>query len=191
MRIFLSLLILFQVATLSLSAQNIDMDNAYSTLYWGIEQDPQPYFFKGWTVSAWMGLKRARIKGNFAAANTPAFFRRPGINFERTNASHVGIDFFFKDQFKGFWVGPSLGYWWNRIKSEDHYQKDFWSAIFSVGTGYNIYIFKGLYISPYLAGHLRITGTKNIMLGPLDYTPRLFTPEISLKIGWRFGNSSN
>ena len=159
--------------------------------FFGVKQDPQPYFFKGWTLSAWMGLKQARIRGTFAAANTPAFFRRSGINFERTNASHLSIDFFFKDQFKGFWAGPALGYWWNRIKSEDQYQKNYWSAIFSVGTGYNWYIFKGFYISPYLAGHLRITGTKDIMLGPLEYKPRLFTPEISIKIGWRFGNSTN
>jgi len=186
MRILLPLLFFFSLIISSIRAQ--DVDNAYSTLYWGIEQDPQPYFFRGWMASAWLGLKRTRIKGTFAAANTPSFFRRPGINYERTNASHLSIDFFFKDQFKGFWIGPSFGYWQNRIRNEDQYQRDFWSVVFSTGMGYNFYIYKGLYINPFIAAHWRISGTRDISLGALEYRPRLLTPELSLKIGWRFGN---
>lgn len=177
---------IFVYSCASLFGQKVE--NAYSTLYWGIEQDPLPYILKGFILSGWMGLKNTRIRGTYAEANTPSFFRRPGINYERTKASHLGVEFFFTKEFKGFWVGPSLGYWWNRIKNEDLYQRDFWSGVFSVNGGYNWYIFKGFYISPYLAGHLRISGTKNIILGTLDYQPRLFTPEISLKIGWRFGH---
>lgn len=178
--VFLLLLVGYQ-----LKAQE-ELPNAYHPIRFGIEQDILPYFLKGFTLSGWAGMQRTRLRYNYAQANTPPFWKRDGIAKERISASTLSVDFFLKDNFKGFWASPAFGYWQTAIETKQGDKIAFPGIVFSVGAGYNLYIFKSLYLSPYLAGHLRISGTKNIELGTTQYRPNLMFPEISLKLGWMF-----
>ncbi len=181
-----STLVLFIILAIpALKAQ--ESENTYHRLYWGVEQDPLHYIFKGWGATGWLGLKRVRMSATYAEAQTPAFFRQKGIGYEHTRVQAVRADFFIKNQFKGLWIGAGFGYWWNRLQHQDFpYYTENGSVVFNLSSGYNIFIFKGLYIAPFLGGHLRISGLKPLTVGDSQLNPRLFTPEISLKIGWRF-----
>ncbi|MCP4439527.1 MAG: hypothetical protein GY810_11345 [Aureispira sp.] len=162
--------------------------SSYNKIYFGIEQDVLPYILSGFIVTGWAGIKKTRIRASYAHANSPKFFRKKNIDFEQTRATGLNVEFFFKSEFEGFWVGPGLGYWWNRVKNDAEVQvRDFSSVVLSVGGGYNWFIWKGLYISPWVAGHFRLTGNKGFEMGGELYKPMLITPEVSLKIGWCFG----
>jgi len=176
---------LLLITSYQLKAQQ-ELPNAYHPICFGIEQDILPYFLKGFTLSGWAGMQHTRLRYNYAQANTPSFWKRDGILKERITASTLSVDFFLKDNFKGFWAGSAFGYWQTAIETKQGDKIAFPGIVFSVGAGYNWYFFKGFYLSPYFAGHLRISGTRNIELGTLQYRPSLMFPELSLKLGCRF-----
>ncbi len=177
-------LILLFVGTFNLHAQ--ELPNAYHKIFVGLEQDITPYFLKGYNISLWAGMKYTRLRFSHTEVNTPKFWRRKEISHERIAATQLAFDFFFKKDFKGFWAGPGIGHWQTKLETEDGEKRNFPGLVFSLGGGYNWNFFKGFYISPYIAGHLRISGTQNIELGKVRYTPSLMFPEISLKLGWKF-----
>lgn len=187
----LSTILLFLLTFSTVSGQyNPDEDDrsSYNKIYFGLEQDVLPYVLSGFIITGWAGIKKTRLRLSYAHANSPKFFRKKNIDFEQTRATGLNVEFFFKPEFEGFWVGPGLGYWWNTVKNEETGQvRDFTSAVVSVGGGYNWFIWKGLYISPWLAAHFRLSGNKGFEMGGELYKPMLITPEISLKIGWCFG----
>jgi hypothetical protein len=43
-----------------------------------------------------------------------------------------------------------------------------------------------LYVNPWAAGHLRVAGDDQALLGSRLYAPDRFVPEASVEIGWRF-----
>lgn len=163
-----------------------ELPNAYQPLYGGIEQDILPYLLKGYNLSAWAGMHRTRLRFSYTQVNTPKFWMREGITKERIVASQLALDFFFKDDFKGFWFGPGVGHWQTKVETAKLEKREFPGLVFSLGSGYNWNFYKGFYLSPYIAGHLRISGTRNIEMGTLQYRPSLMYPEISLKLGWKF-----
>ena len=170
----------------SLQLRSQELSSAYYHVHAGIEQDILPYFLKGFNISAWAGMKNTRLRFNYAQANTPKFWMADGIVKERIAATQVAVDFFLKKDFKGFWFGPGLGHWQTSLMTEQQEKRNFPGIVFSAGSGYNWNFYKGFYLSPYIAGHMRISGTKNIEMGTLYYRPSLMFPEISLKLGWKF-----
>ena len=153
----------------------------------GIEQDVLPYFLKGFIGTVWVGQNKTRVRFAYAHATSPDLFLPDGLTNNQTRAFGFGMEQFFKPDFKGFWLGPNIGYWHQFItESETGTVKKWESFILSVGAGYNWYVYKGLYLSPWLAAHFRVSGNKEFMVGSTPYTPWLVTPEVSIKIGYRF-----
>jgi hypothetical protein len=167
-------------------AQEEDLPSTYHPLNFGLEQDPVPYLNKGYILTAWLGMQHTRARVSYAKVQQPPFMLRHDILSEEISATQLSIEFFFKEDFKGLWLGPSIGYWWNRVQTSSGFLHDYPSVLFSVVGGYQIYLFKGLYISPYFAGHLRLTGMRDVEVGSLDYRPHLLLPELSLKVGYKF-----
>ena len=95
---------------------------------------------------------------------------------------------FIKDNFKGLWFGPGIGYWVNSFETVNRVKGQNNSFVFSLGGGYNITLWKRLYASPWVALHTRFTGVSEKKYGDSKYVPARFTPEVSFKLGWKFGN---
>lgn len=181
------------IAKVSAMSKNIITDSlpsAYSALYWGIEQEVAPYTLRGWALGGWLGLGQARLRLSTVRLDMPDFIRSRYLNQERVIANSIAIDYFLKPEFKGFYFGGGGGYWTTTITPKSEFGQDrrrIESFMFSGGCGYNLLIWKGLYVSPWLALHTRITGNTAVDLGGANYNPQLLLPEISLKIGWRIG----
>jgi hypothetical protein len=172
-------------------AQCDTVPTAYRALYWGIEQEILPYLLHGYALGGWGGLGRARLRLAAVRVDMPSFMRSPLLSRERINANSICVDFFLKDKFEGFYFGGGGGYWRHRVLPNANLgeeERQFYSLIFSGGCGYNWLIWKGLYISPWVALHTRLTGNNEVTWGnDVKYTPQMLLPEISLKIGWRIG----
>lgn len=182
--IFSLFLLLWSISCL---AQEEEMpSSAYHPLHFGLEQDPTPYLTGGYILTAWVGMQHTRAKFSYAKVKQPDFMLKRDILSEEIQATQLSIEFFFKEDFKGLWLGSAVGYWWNRVQTSTGLLHDYPSVLFSVTSGYQIYLFKGLYISPYFAGHLRLTGARDVEVGSLEYRPHLLLPELSLKVGYKF-----
>ncbi len=180
----LLLLIFFQAQTISFGQ---DLPKSKSNrLSVGIEQDLLPYILNGFIGTAWCGKGKMRVRVSYAEANTPSFVLQDGFKKDRTHAVGVSGEYFFKEDFKGLWFGPGIGYWNNNIVTLQNNASWKKSWVFSLGGGYNIPLWKGLYTSPWLALHTRIAGSNSVYVSNIKYTPMLFTPEVSVKLGWKF-----
>ena len=164
-------------------AQN---DSTSKRITVGIEQDALPYVLNGFIGTAWMGINHIRVRTSYAEANTPAFVLQNGFKQDRTRAFGISGEHFFKDDFRGLWLGPGIGYWNNEVISSNNYTDWVKSWVFSIGGGYNIFLWKGWYITPWLALHTRIIGNDSRTIDNTKYTPMLFTPEVSIKLGYKF-----
>lgn len=175
------------------AAQSDSLPSAYKVLYGGVEQEFLPYFLGGYSLGAWMGLERVRVRVALVRVNMPPPFLDAQLERERIVANTVYGEFFLRPDFVGFYFGGGGGYWQQRIWSKDNgggegRQFQYNSIIFSGGCGWQIFLWRGLYLSPHLALHTRLSGHGAIDLGGgQSYNPQMLLPEISLKIGWRIG----
>lgn len=178
------ILLLIIIAGLNCFAQPDTTQTNKTTI--GLEQDVLPYVLKGYILTAWAGWENYRYRFSYAKASTPSFTHGKGISSDVVNAVGLSFEFFRNKDFKGLWFGPGLGYWTNNITTAGSDKLSNESVVFSLGGGYNYFLNKYFYISPWVALHTRISGTKNIYVGDYTYTPALFTPEVSFKVGIRF-----
>lgn len=193
-KVVIFIVFLFFIFGNSVRASERDtVPTAYRTLYWGIEQEVLPYVLNGYALGGWGGLGRARLRLAAVRVDMPSFIRSPLLDRERINAHSICVDFFLKDKFEGFYFGGGGGYWRHRVIPKSNVgdgERQFYSLIFSGGCGYNWLIWKGLYISPWLALHTRLTGNNAVNWGnDLTYRPEMLLPEIAIKIGWRIGRA--
>jgi hypothetical protein len=45
---------------------------------------------------------------------------------------------------------------------------------------------RNFYLNPWAAGHFVVGGETSVDAGGALYSPRRFTPEVSVKLGWQF-----
>lgn len=155
---------------------------------WGGAQDVLPYILKGYFISGWLGANKLRVRASYANSTIPGFYLTEGIEMDQVNAGGISIEHFIKDNFKGLWFGPGIGYWVNSFETVNRVKGQNNSFVFSLGGGYNITLWKRLYASPWVALHTRFTGVSEKKYGDSKYVPARFTPEVSFKLGWKFGN---
>lgn len=153
----------------------------------GTELDVLPYATGGYYVSLWYGEDHLRYRGVYAKSNIPSFVITEGFkNHELWVAAFI-VDYFFKENFEGWWVAAGYEYWDSQIQTESESHKLFYNNnVMTFGGGY-VWKFAGnFYLNPWGAAHILVTGTGPYEVGEQTYSPRLFTPELSLKVGWHF-----
>jgi hypothetical protein len=168
------------------SATTVNAQSVSSKISIGIEQDILPYVLNGFIGTAWAGKNKFRVRLSYAEADIPPFVLQSGFQKDRTHAVGISAEYFLKDDFKGLWFGPGIGYWNNEATTTNNFKGEVQSWVFSLGGGYNIFLWKGLYTTPWLALHTRIAGNNSRYIDNIKYTPMLFTPEVSVKLGWKF-----
>ncbi len=153
----------------------------------GFEVDVLPYITGGYYGSAWVGHKHIRYRAIVTKVTTPEFYLKDGFINNKIQAYTLIADYFFKPNFEKWWVGAGLEYWNGKIQTDAKISTaKYNNKIFTLGGGYVWKFYKNLYLNPWAAGHLRIAGNSKVFVDSKDYKPPIFTPEISLKVGWHF-----
>ncbi len=153
----------------------------------GFELDAVPYIFKGYYGSFWIGHKHFRYRAVITKIETPDFILEDGFTNNNMKVYAAIVDYFFKPDFNGWWIGPGIEYWDAEIQTNAELEiSEYENFIFTLGGGYVWKFYKNFYLNPWVAGHLRIAGDKDVGVDQSTYKTPFFTPEISLKLGWHF-----
>ncbi len=183
--IIISILI-FSNIVFSQSDTTVSKHNSNFTV--GFEIDALPYLTGGYYGSVWLGLKKQklRLRPIIAKANLPSFLLQENFNRNTLRVYAFVADYFFRPDFKGFWIAPGIEYWDGEIENKLSEAATCIEWIFTFGGGYVWKFWDNLYVNPWIAGHLRIGGDREVQVGTDTFKTAVFTPEISLKIGWHF-----
>ncbi|HEX3074526.1 MAG TPA: hypothetical protein VHP30_13025 [Ignavibacteriales bacterium] len=153
----------------------------------GFELDAFPFINSGYYGSAWLGIDHLRLRGVIAKTTVPSFVVEDGFSDLKTTAYAFIADYFFKENYEGWWIGAGAEYWDNSIKNSDNKASAGFSNVqFTLGGGYVWKIWRNLYINPWGALHLRAAGDAEMNVGGKNYENALLLPEASVKIGWHF-----
>lgn len=171
----------------SARAQEIKATPAAPRTTVGVELDALPYISGGYYVSGWIGHDRIRVRPVATKTTLPSFVVQDGFKNADLEVYAVIVDYFPRDGFRGFWVGAGAEYWKNSIENESNGGTAKWdNTIATVGGGY-VWEFGGhFYLNPWAAGHLVVGGPTSVLAGGATYSPKRFTPEVSIKVGWHF-----
>jgi len=152
----------------------------------GTELDLVPFANGGYYTSAVLGYGRLRARCVLTGITTPAFYTQPGF---RDNTMHVNayiVDYYFRDGFKGWWVGPGYETWDGSVKEKSSgLKRSYRTSIVTLGGGYTFRIGDHFYINPWAALHFPVGGDRNVDFVSKTYRLRA-VPEASAKLGFNF-----
>ncbi len=151
----------------------------------GIELDMVPYFTGGYHVSLWYGKDHLRYRGVYSFTNVSVWATPNGFKDHQLWKVAFEVDYFFKENFEGWWIDAGYQYWNSQIQDEEATQKLFYTNnVMTFGAGYVWKFASNFYLNPGASANILITNLGPFQLGGKTYTPSIITPEISLKLGW-------
>ncbi|MFY7840692.1 MAG: hypothetical protein ACOVP7_10480 [Lacibacter sp.] len=183
LRLFLCLCMgVFMICSISVQAQS-----SSKKIQFGAELDALPYITGGWFAAGWVGKEHVRARVLTAGVNMPEFITKEGFSNHRITSYAVVVDYFLKESWKGWWAGAGLVYWKSSIQTDAHLQTaDFKNYLLNGSIGYNIPLYKKLYLSPWAGMSIRAGGDKNVAVDAKQFSLPLLNPEASLKLGISF-----
>lgn len=177
------ILALFLAGWISVNAQQ---DSA-KKIQVGIELDALPYATGGYFAAAWAGKDLVRIRILTAAVNKPDWTTTDGFTHHHINAYALVADRFFKSGWKGWWLSGGLVYWKSRIETNaGNEQAKLQNFLLNGSLGYNITLYKKLYLSPWAGLSFRFVGDTKVPVDNKQFTLPFVNPEASLKLGYTF-----
>ncbi len=181
--IFLSICLMFFI---SFNYGQVDNQSTKNTSV-GFELDALPYITGGYYGSVWVGHNHLRYRAVIAKTETPDFVLEDGFTNNEIMAYAAIVDYFFQPDFKGWWIGTGLEYWDAKIQTDAQLNTaEYNNTVFTIGGGYVWKFYKNFYLNPWVAGHLRIAGDKDVLVDESTFETKSFLPEVSLKLGWHF-----
>lgn len=141
----------------------------------------------GYSAQLWYGYKKFRVRGVIAGFQMPdKLMGNDEFKDLKTTATAVILDYFLKNNFKGWWFGTGFEMWNNTITSKiDNNNYTFNNYVATAGTGYIFKVYKNFYVEPWGALHYVINNEK-VAVEDTEYKTKKFQGEVSLKIGWHF-----
>ncbi len=140
----------------------------------------------GGSLQVWAGQGLNRLRLVAAKLHYPNGLTDAPFADQQSTAAALIYDRFFRDGFRGPWVGVGLEYWWSSIGLETGSERGTWSTLVATaGAGWVFPIWRGLYLNPWGAVHLPFDHGA-VQVGSATYQPRAWAAEVSLKIGWSF-----
>lgn len=188
---------LFTILSIQLQGQSkvnseIDSDsqkNYQTSQKWnfGLELDVLPYATGGYFGAAWVGKNKWRSRALLADVNMPDIITKEGFTNHHVQSYAIILDYFLKDNWKGWWIGAGPVYWKSNIQSDtSDATKNFENLLLNGSLGYNFPIYKNIYISPWAGLSLKVSGDDEFILDNKEYKLPLFNPELSVKFGLYF-----
>ncbi len=152
-----------------------------------MELDVLPYATGGYFGATWVGKNKWRSRALVADVNIPDIITKEGFTNHHIRSYAVILDYFFKDNWKGLWIGAGPVYWKSNIQSDtSEATKKFENILLNGSLGYNFPIYKNLYISPWAGLSLKVSGGDEFILDNKEYKLPLLNPELSVKFGLYF-----
>jgi len=153
----------------------------------GTELDALPFVTGGYYFSLVGGRDHFRLRGVASLVNPPDF-AYPSDRFKNLSlhAYALIVDYFFKPEPNGFWVGVGLEKWFGSINSNSGNSSGSYSeSVSTLGTGYVWVFYKNFYLNPWVAIHLKLSGDSPYV-GANVYSLPTIQGEGSFKLGWYF-----
>jgi hypothetical protein len=152
----------------------------------GTELDLAPYLFEGYYVSAVAGYGKWRARFVRTNITTPNFATQSGFDDNELVVNAYIVDYYFKDGFTGWWVGPGYETWNGEVtERSSELSKKYRTDILTLGGGYIFRFNDKVYLNPWAAVHVPIGGDKEVQFVNSTFKIRA-TPEASIKIGINF-----
>jgi hypothetical protein len=156
----------------------------------GSEADALPYLLKGYYGSAFAGRDEWRVRAIASRSTMPSFLVASGFTEKRSDAYALIGDLFYGSKRKmqeGLWAGGGAEYWQSRIRADGspvfaHYD----NVMLTAGGGYVWKFSRRFYLNPWSGGHFAVAGSRKILVGGKTYKQPVFTPELSVKVGFTF-----
>lgn len=152
----------------------------------GTELDVAPYIFDGYYLSAVAGYGNWRARFVRVKLTTPDFATQSGFKDNELDIKAYIVDYYFKEGFRGWWIGAGYEAWKGEVKENSSGGgKKYKTDVFTVGAGYTFGINDYLYINPWAALHIPISGDKDVQFSDETFNIKA-TPEVSIKVGVNF-----
>lgn len=176
------MLILFALCPL-LSSGQVDS----SRWQFGMEQDILPYATGGYFAAVWVGKEHVRVRALVARVRKPDIVVRKGFTNNRVTAYALILDYFKEKDWKGWWLGGGLVYWKSSVQADTRQTTAYYdNTLLNGSIGYNWYLTRKIYLSPWVGIHVRVGGTKEILVDNQVFRTSFLNPEGSLKMGLHF-----
>jgi hypothetical protein len=171
-----------------LAAGSLLYGNAAGAKEWmvGTELDVVPYLNDGYYASAIAGYGHWRARVVLTDITVPDFATQSGFDDNDLQVQAYIVDYYFKQDFEGWWVGPGFERWEGRVTEEDSgLRRDYTTDILTLGGGYTWRLGEHVYLTPWAAVHIPIGGDRNVSFAndTFNIDP---VPEASIKLGLRF-----
>jgi hypothetical protein len=156
----------------------------------GVEMDFLPVVLSGAAgdlgvgINAWFGIDRFRLRLVGTHVAFPSSFAPDGFTDRKLDVVAGIVDFFPRSGFSGPWLGSGVEYWWNSARAATGGGIARWeSPVYTLGSGWVIPLWRGLYVNPWVAGHVLLSKPSASADGQV-WTPGRLTGEVSVKLGW-------
>lgn len=141
----------------------------------------------GYSAQLWYGYQKFRVRGVIAGFTMPdKLMGNDDFTNLETTATALIIDYFLKNDFRGWWFGAGIEMWDNTITSKiDNNNYCYNDYVATAGSGYIFKIYKNFYVEPWGAVHYVVNNEK-VTVGATEHQTKKFQGEVSLKLGWHF-----
>jgi len=154
----------------------------------GTELDALPFITGGYYFSLVGGYDHFRLRGIVSLVNPPGFaYDADRFTNLSLHAHAVVADYFFKSDLSGYWIGAGIERWLGSVETKGGQSSGkFQEWVATLGVGYVWYFYSNFYFNPWIAGHVRVGGDSQSLVGSQIYSVNRLQGEGSVKIGWHF-----
>ncbi|WP_236891306.1 hypothetical protein [Desulfoluna limicola] len=152
----------------------------------GAEVDLVPYLYDGYYLSGVAGYGKLRARFIRTNITTPGFATESGFKDNELNVNAYIIDYYFKENFSGWWVSPGYEVWKGKVKEKSSgVKRSYRTDMFTFGGGYTFRLNEHVYINPWVGVHIPVGGDTELEFVNSTFKVRA-TPEASIKVGVNF-----
>ena len=187
--LFISMII--TAAILPISAQGINTEtrdikaagyavDLFPTILSSIDKEP------GYSFQAWAGFDQIKIRIVAAHLYQPDRLIDDAFTNYEMNVTAFIIDYFFREDLTGFWIGTGAELWNCSIENKSSGTTAEWNDnILTAGAGYVWKITDSVYLDPFAAVHYRMNDGK-VTTGGDEFKRQRISASASIKIGYMF-----
>lgn len=182
-------ILLFMIFSFSVFAQQ---NSGKKEINMGISTDLLPYISaaltgeEGLSFQGWISINQFKYRIVAAHTAIPESFTYNGIKSQELNAFALIIDYYFREQNKGLWIGTGIELWENHALDEISEKSISWSSlIITIGGGYTFTLGEHLYLNPFAALHFN-PAPESVRTETSSFKEKNILSSASVKIGWMF-----
>jgi len=140
----------------------------------------------GYSFQAWAGFENVKMRVVAAHLYQPDNMIDESFENYEMNVAAFIMDYFFADNFRGFWIGTGAELWNCSIEHKATGETVQWTDnILTLGAGYVWKITDSVYLDPFAAVHYRMNDSK-VEAGGEEFARQRVSASASVKIGYMF-----